>query len=405
MKTETEKLWNLGFIELIAISFLSSLSFSCIHPLVSSYAVSYGAELTAAGTAVGIYSISAMCVRPFGGYFTDKLNKKNLLFVSTLLLGLSFFAYVFCRSISLLIALRIVHGIAFGINSTVNFALATKYIPKNRMGEGLGYYGVGQVIAQIIGPTIGVAVKDTFGYTILFFACAILVFGSAVLFFVFFQYEEPAKYAKMSEDNAKSQSISGILKNLIAPECIFYALIAGLFSMSNGIVNSFLVLNGEAKGIAGITYFFSVNAIFLFILRMTIGKVLDKSKAILVVSVSLITGAISMAMLGLAGTLPLILIAGAIKAVGHVGGQVSLQSACVKKVDESRVGVASSTYYIGADIGNGLGPIWGGKVAELSGYSSSFYAMSGVFGVGCIIFIVYELLHKNNVKLEEAKNV
>ena len=98
-------------------------------------------------------------------------------------------------------------------------------------------------------------------------------------------------------------------------------------------------------------------------------------------------------------------LAGAIKAVGHVGGQISLQSACVKKVDESRVGVASSTYYIGADIGNGLGPIWGGKVAELSGYSSSFYAMSGVFGVGCIIFIVYELLHKNNVKLEEAKNV
>ncbi|MBP5304946.1 MAG: MFS transporter, partial [Lachnospiraceae bacterium] len=156
-----------------------------------------------------------------------------------------------------------------------------------------------------------------------------------------------------------------------------------------------LVLLGEERGIANITLFFTINALFLFLLRVTIGKVLDKTSLLLVVSLSLLTGALSMSMIGIAGALPLILAAGFIKAIGHVGGQVSLQSACVKEVDESRVGVASSTYYIGADIGNGLGPIWGGKVVAIAGYSASFFTMSGVFAAGIVIFVIYELLHKN----------
>lgn len=407
MNKQKEKLWNREFIELILISFISSLSFSCIHSLVSSYAVAFGAELTAAGTAVGIYSISAMFVRPFGGYFTDKLDKKKLLFYSTMLLGLSFFAYVFCRSITLLIILRIVHGMTFGINSTVNFALATRYIPRSRTGEGLGYYGVGQVVSQIIGPSIGVSIMKATSFSFLFTLCAVVVFAGAVLFAIFFKYEEEP-VPETVDNAAHRQNISTILKSLIAPECIFYALIAGLFSMSNGIVNSFLIIMGEEKGIANITLFFSVNAIFLFLLRVSVGKVLDKTKLITIVSFSLITGAVSMIMIGVAGALPVILVAAVIKAVGHVGGQISLQSACVKKVKSDRVGVASSTYYIGADIGNGVGPIWGGKVAEIAGCPSSFYAMSGVFGVGCIIFVIYELLYKkkNLVKADqESKEV
>jgi predicted MFS family arabinose efflux permease len=397
MNDTKEKLWNAGFIELIAISFLSSLSFSCVHPLISPYAVSFGAKIEAAATAVGIYSISAMCVRPFGGYFTDRFNKKTLLFLSTILLGISFFGYVFCKDISLLMALRIVHGVAFGINSTVNLALATKYIPKSRTGEGLGYYGVGQVVAQIIGPNIGKAVEHFAGYTVLFFGSAIVVFAAAVMFFIIFKYEEPVRGAKA---NDKSENeIVRILKNLIAPECIFYALIAGLFSMSNGIINSFLFLFGDERGISQIALFFTVNAIFLFVLRVTIGKVLDKTNLLLTVTVSLLTGVISMSMIGFAGSLPIILVAGFIKAIGHVGGQISLQSACVKQVDESRVGVASSTYYIGADIGNGLGPIWGGKVVAAAGYSASFFTMSGIFAAGIVIFVIYELLHKNKIQV------
>ena len=390
--TKQDRLWNAEFIELIVLSFLTSFSFSLIHSLVSSYAVSFGAELTAAGAAVGIYSIAAMVVRPFGGFITDHYNKKKLLFLSTLLLGISFLGYVFCHSIMLLILLRIIHGVAFGINSTVNLALAVEYIPRSRTGEGLGYYGVGQVISQIIGPPIGVAIKDATSYTALFVGSSVLVFAGALLFF--FVFPNTADPVKKGNGILGGGNIAGFLKSLVAKECIFYAIIGGLFSMSNGIVHSLLILLGEAKQIPNISLFLTVNAIVLFILRMTIGKVLDRTNLMLVVTLSLVTGALSMGLLGIAGALPLVLVAGAIKAFGNVGGQISLQSACVKKVDSTRVGVASSTYYIGADIGNGIGPILGGRVAESAGYASAFYTMGGIFLAGAVVFILYEMKHR-----------
>ena len=47
--------------------------------------------------------------------------------------------------------------------------------------------------------------------------------------------------------------------------------------MGNGIVNSFLVLLGESSKIAQISLFFSVNAIVLFVLRLLVGKVIDRA--------------------------------------------------------------------------------------------------------------------------------
>ena len=79
------------------------------------------------------------------------------------------------------------------------------------------------------------------------------------------------------------------------------------------------------------------------------------------------------------------------KAIGQGTGQLSLQSACIKKVDATRVGVATSTYYIGADIGQGLGPIIGGKVSELYSYKTMFYFVAILMVVGIIVFIPYQI--------------
>ena len=123
-----EKLWTLPFIIIILISFFASLSYFLIQTLVTSYALSFGAELAAAGSAVGAFSIAAMVIRPFSGFFADRLNKKILLAVTTAMMGLALILYNFCHSVGMLVFIRIFHGIAFGVNGTVNIALAVEFI-------------------------------------------------------------------------------------------------------------------------------------------------------------------------------------------------------------------------------------------------------------------------------------
>ncbi|MDE6814844.1 MAG: MFS transporter [Lachnospiraceae bacterium] len=140
----------------------------------------------------------------------------------------------------------------------------------------------------------------------------------------------------------------------------------------------------------------------LFLLRLAAGRVTDRMKLLPIVNLSLITGALSMILIGKAPVLTVILAAAAIKAFGNVGGQISLQSACVKKVDAARIGVATSTYFIGADIGQGFGPVWGGKIAQTFGYPAVFYCMAAIFLAGTAAFTVYQLRHGVQAKTDAS---
>lgn len=385
MKNEkSSKLFSKNYTLLILISLITSLGYSMIASLISSYAVELGAGLSAAGVLAGIFSIAALVIRPFGGYATDILSKKNMCVFSTILICFSMMGYALSPGIRTMFAVRVLHGVAFGISGTANMALVCECIPKKRLAEGLGYYGLGQVLSQVIGPNIGMVVKDQFGYKTLFFIIAGMTV-SAIVVLLFINNETEKKENNQNKERAKFS-----FRDLIAKECIVYALVAGVFSLGNGIVNSFLVLVGEERNIFGIALFFSVNAGVLFVLRLVIGKIADRKSLSYIVNISLITSAISMMMIGKGHGLLLILIAAVLKAIGQGSGQISLQTACVKRVDIRKVGVATSTYYIGADIGQGLGPIIGGKISAMFDYRTMFYCVAALILVVMVLFNIYQ---------------
>jgi len=391
-----KRLLSKSFILLIAVSLITSLGFTMISTLISSYAVSFGVQLTATGIISGVFSITALLFRPFGGYITDTGNKKYICVCTTALIGLFVLSYSISNTVWLLIIIRILHGAVFAISSTASLALATEFIPDNMMGQGLGYFGLGQVLSQIAGLSIGIMIRDTMGYHALFIIIALLTFLSAAILFFAFPYR--LSTVQLAENKREKRKFS--VQHLIAKECIVYALIAGLFSMGNGIVNSFLVLLGENREIANISLFFSVNAVFLFLLRLFASRVIDKARLLVIVNLSLLASIVSMILIGHTSLFPVLLLAAVLKAFGNVGGQISLQSACVKKVNAAKIGIATSTYYIGADIGQGLGPIWGGKIAESFGYSAVFYCMAAIFLAAIILFTLYErrfFIRKNSL--------
>ena len=381
MRKKEKVLFNRNYNMMMLVGLLIAFGYSMISTLISSYAVEIGASLTIAGTTAGIYSISALLVRPFSGIAADRVNRKYMCLLATSVICFVMLGYGLAANIGALMIIRIIHGAAFGISGTANMSLISEYIPEERMGEGLGYYGMGQVLSQVCGPSLGVAIKNRFGYHTLFYCiCFLTLIAVAVLLLL--------KYAPAQYSTEKKEKIS--VQNLIARDCLIYALVAGMFSMCNGVVNSFLQLLGTSRNISGIPLFFSVNAIILFVLRLFMGKVMDKSGLTGVVNFSLIAGAVSMALLGAAYGMPLIVLSAVLKAFSQGGGQISLQTACIKKAGPARVGIATSTYYIGADIGQGIGPIVCGKIAENTNYEIMFYVTGIIMIASLVIFNMYQ---------------
>jgi MFS family permease len=384
------KLLNRTYLLLTLVNLITAFGFSMIATIVSSYAVSLGAGLALAGTLAGIFSLSALIIRPFSGVALDILNKRNMCIFSTLLICLSFFGYAFAQNIPVMLFFRVLHGLSFGISSTATMALVSEYIPKERLGEGLGYFGLGQIISRICGPYIGIVIKDKYGYQNLFMIISILTIFAVILLFM-------VKVEKTVNHSVNKIGTVLSFENLIVKDCIVYALVSGLFSLGNGITSSFLVLLGEERGIANIAVFFSANAIVLFILRFLVGRFIDRSTLTPIVIMSLLFTGVSMFLIGISTGLPMILLAAVLVAIGQGTGQLSLQSACIKKVDAAKIGVATSTYYIGADIGQGLGPMIGGKISELFNYKMMFFLTAILMLGGIIVFMTYQIYDKRKL--------
>ncbi len=81
----------------------------------------------------------------------------------------------------MLIAFRILHGIAFAISSTTVTLLAA-VLPRKHLGEGIGYYGIGHILATAFGPGIGLAIGEGFGLQTTYLVSALLsLFAAAVM--------------------------------------------------------------------------------------------------------------------------------------------------------------------------------------------------------------------------------
>ena len=100
-------------------------------------------------------------------------------------------------------------------------------------------------------------------------------------------------------------------------------------------------------------------------------------------------------------TLALLLTGAVLKSVGQGGGQISLQAECLKKVGPKRSGVAASTFYIGSDIGQGIGPVIGGTVAASFGCETTFMLTAVILVIGLVVFNIYQKKQKcSNTKLD-----
>ena len=368
----------------LTINFLNAFSFYMISNILSSYLVEIGIGIALAGFVVGLFSITSLFCRPFSGLMSDRVNNVTLLKWSNILLGTGILGFAVTTDLSLLILFRIINGIGFAIGGTVQISLASKYIPPSRMGEGIGYFGLGMVVGSAVAPGIGLAISDLMGMKPAFVLAAAL---AAIAFFILCGFREEGCGKNLPKQKGKIRP-----GDLITPKALPFTVMAGSYSLINGIIASYLVLYAQELGIGQISAYFTVCAAVLFLMRPVSGKLMDKKGIRLPVIPGMILTASSMFLLGRISTLPLILLTGIIRSLGQGAAQPSLQAGCIQKVGLEQSGVATSTYYLGGDICQGLGPMAGGlivgQLAGLAGYRVLF-DLCGIIMLCALIFFCF----------------
>lgn len=369
-----EKLWTLPFILVLIVGVISGAATQMVTPLIMEYSVKLGAPMTIAATIASVISITALFLRPFCGMLSDKVNRHTMLMISTALAGVCVLGYSFAATTGMMVGIRIAHGVAFAFMGVSNMAFATDYIPASRMGEGIGWFGLSVIVAQAFGPGLGVYLADNFSYNVSFVCAAALYAASVILMLAI-----PAKASVRSP--AKRETPKLTMSNFIEPKILLPVVTLGMFSVVNSLVGNYLKLIATERGILDIGLFFTVYSVVVFACRPFAGRLQDRKGLSVILYPALVITAVSMILIGRTGSLWVILVAAVLKGIGQGTGAPAIQAECIKELGRERSGVATSTCYIGQDLGMIIGPIAGSFVYNSSGYS-------GVFNTGAVALLV-----------------
>ncbi|WP_411830972.1 MFS transporter [Paenibacillus peoriae] len=85
----------------------------------------------------------------------------------------------------------------------------------------------------------------------------------------------------------------------------------------------------------------------------------------------------------------MVLLAAIVKAFGQGTAQPALQVESLRKLGKHQSGLASSSFYIGANLGQGFGPLIGGSIASLYGYRGMFNFSAALLGIGVLGYFLY----------------
>ena len=375
---EQTKLWNKSYIMILVLStFIHSASYM-VTPFITKFALSLGAPLTIATTIASLLSVSALVLRPFAGRTSDRFSRKKIILIANTVIIICLVILSRVTSVTALVIVRLIHGIAFSFTGVAMMAFNSMFIPKDRLGEGMGWMALSTIVSQSVGPNLGMWIVERFDYSMTFFAAAAVTLIGVVIF-CFIPYSKPETPPSRKFD----------INDFIAVRLLPYALILCLFSSGNGLITSMLVVYGEYRGIENISMFYTAYSIVMFMVRPFSGKLVDKKGLRIVLYPSLVIAAAGFVILGSAKTLTMVIIAGVLKAIGQGSGSPAIQSTSLKMIGRDKAGVVSSTCYIGADVGNAVAPIVGGYVAEHYGYEIMFNGYAAILLVlGVIVFTI-----------------
>jgi MFS family permease len=124
METVKERLWNRNFVKVCFGNFMLYFSFYLIMPLLPLYLHdTFNASEQMIGIVLAGYTVTALVIRPFGGYMVDSFPRKTVLMICYFAFFAFFAGYFLAWTVLLFAIIRTLHGFAFG-STTVAFTRA-----------------------------------------------------------------------------------------------------------------------------------------------------------------------------------------------------------------------------------------------------------------------------------------
>jgi MFS family permease len=372
-------LWSRNFILLSLSNALLFAGFHLLLPTLPLFVAAYGGSPAEIGLIVGGFTFSAIGIRPFTSAGIGRWGRSRFLRLGLAVCILSMAGYYFTGQAATTLAVRLAHGLGFGIASTLYAAIAADLIPAGRRGEGMGYFGLGTTFMMALAPLTGLWLYEVFRPEGLF-AAGVAVQGLALAIL----------WAIPSGENADGPAAGAPLAPFPWRRVLVPCGLSLLLGICMGGVMSFIVLLAKERQFADPGMFFFTSTAFVFLMRTFSGRVYDRLGAPWVIAPA--GGLLFISMVALATGGVSLLAAAAFYGAALGALFPAMQTWMLQLAPHGRQVTASARYYNAVDIGVGGGSIVLGLLAEGQSYAVIYLATSVISLAFLGGYVLYVLL-------------
>lgn len=368
-----DKLVTSSYCFILAANFLLYFGFWLLIPVLPFYLSEvFSAGNSTIGIILSCYTVAALCIRPFSGYFLDSFARKPLYLMAYFIFMTMFAGYIIAGSLTLFIMFRIIQGVSFGMVTVGGNTVVIDIMPSSRRGEGLGYYGLSNNIAMAVGPMSGLFLHDAGMSFTTIFCCSLgpCMAGFVCASLVKTPYKPPVRREPISLDRFI------LLKGIPAGISLL------LLSIPYGMTTNYVAMYAKQIGINATTgFFFTFMAIGMAISRIFSGKIVDRGKITQVISAGLYLVVFSFFLLSACvyliswNNMVCTIVFFSVALLLGVGFGImfpAYNTLFVNLAPNSQRGTATSTYLTSWDVGIGIGMLTGGYIAEVSTFDKAY---------------------------------
>lgn len=354
-----------NFILLFGSNALLFMVYNMQVPVLPLYGKSLGFNAAQIGFFVGSLMFSALIIRIFSGRLLQYFSKKALLLAGVALYLITGIGYPLLSSFVLLVALRLLNGVGHGLGTTYFATAAADELPLNRLGEGMGYFGVSSMLTASLAPLIALPIAQHYSFNAFFITC-ILILTLPLLMLTF---TTPKQQAIVTP-----QTKSSSFDRTFLPQCLLIFFLGIIISG----VSAYTTIFAQQRHLTTIAWFFCAAAVVGVLIRPIVGNLFDQRGPFYIIIPSVILLLIGLWLIITAHSNGQLILAGAF--YGAADGAIfpTVQSWVLKRAGVAKREAATGMFLNSFDFGMGVGAFLLGKLIDMTSYLNMFWTLFGL---------------------------
>lgn len=368
------------FTKQLVINWITRILFficlAALLPTLPSYLNDLGGNNSQIGIVMSAFAAGVLLFRPLVGKQVDAIGRKGVLIFGVIIFIVSPIFYIYIHSITMLLLVRIFHGLGLAAFGTASITLITDAAPADKRTEAISYTSMVNTIAFVLGPLTGSYISDKMGYNFLF----TFVSGLAVVCLIFSLFLKETKTHNEVDEKINYFEVIRHRRILISTSVVV------LIGLVHGGVIFYIPIFLKENVTMNVGFFFTIYGTAAFVIRLAIGpisKTLGRGLVLVLSFCFLIAGILFLSSSTVIG---LIILASILYGIGFGSSQPSLTTLVADNTTEKTRGKIFSFYYGGFDLGISLSGIILGTVAELYGIRNMFFVCAVLAACALIIF-------------------